>query len=231
MPEGPGAAEVALAQSLQLAPVDIDHIHVPGAPEKPSGLSRLKDAAHMLGELGVVSAIGQVAAAYTRTTFDPGQIADSLGAFAKNLSGVADKLQQVPGVSEALSIFGGTGAIAAGALQLKSELEAAREKGPSLSAGLGAAAAAAQLVGGVATALTPLCPALAGAGAAILTAGAALKLGKLSWDNRQKAGQAIGAAKIISNNAANAVRSDVARIVANNGANAVKVDPFAWMTG
>ncbi len=196
-------------------------------------------AARALGAAGTITALSEVAAAYTRTTFSPDAIAASLGAFAENLATAGDRLAAVPGVGVALEAFGGVGAVASGVLTLRDELVGAAAQGrDGLARALGAATGAAKLVGGVAMALGAMVPPLAPVGAAILAAGAALELGKLGWEGREglkrAAGRAAdGVSRIISNNGA-AFSGDLApvRVVANNGARMqVSNSGFAWLGG
>lgn len=230
-----GTGPLKLPNPVALKSVDLDAIDVPGLPPT-SGVQKVKDAAAMLGELGVVASLGQVAAAYSRTPVSFSHMAESLGAFAENLKQVSEQLHSVPGVGEALATFGGVGGVVAGVMGFKDELQAIKQDGLNLANGLGAASSAAQFVGGVATALSALCPPLAPVGASIMAAGAALKLGKLGWENRDKAKVAAQdiadkTARIIGDKGAAIVGNNSAAIIASNGANMVRERPFAWMTG
>lgn len=230
-----GTGPLKLPNPVALKPVDLDSIDVPGLPPT-SGVQKIKDAATMLGELGVVASLGQVAAAYSRTPVSFSNMAESLGAFADNLKQVSEQLHSVPGVGEALATFGGVGGVVAGVMGFKDELQNIKQDGLNLANGLGAASSAAQFVGGVATALSALCPPLAPVGASIMAAGAALRLGKLGWENRDKAKLAAQdiadkAARIVGDKGAAIVGNNSAAIIASNGANMVRERPFAWMTG
>lgn len=226
----------AAARQMNLPQVDFDKIAVPGASgAQQAGSSGLGDAAKALGELGVVSSLSQVAVAYARTPVSFSNLADSLEAFATNLTKVTDQLQHVPGVGEALLAFGGVGGVVSGVMGFKEELKSIQQDGLNLGNGLGVAASAAQFVGGVATALGTVCPALAPVGASIMAAGAGLKLGKLAWENRDKVKAGVEAAgKVVEKAVAPIVGNNGAAIVSNNGANMVggqAQGPWAWMTG
>jgi hypothetical protein len=181
---------------------DLDALAVPLTPEAQA-------VANAIGELGVVHGVAQVAAAVARTPFGPDGLAASLGRFAENLTSVGDQLMAVPGVGDALQVFGGVGGVAAGALGLKRELDDIKARGLGPENALGIASRAAQLVGGFAMALSPLCPPLAAPAAALMTAGAALALGKLGWEHRDTP----------------------MRIVSNNGASMVAEPAWKWVTG
>lgn len=241
---GPLKLDAAINQLGKTKAVDVDGVALPGEPvgevSKPGMVQRLGDAAQALGELGVVASLGQVAAAYVQTPVSFSHMAESLEAFAGNLAKVSEQLHQVPGVGEALAAFGGVGAIVSGVMGFKEELESVQQDGPNLGNGLGAAASAGQLVGGVATALSALCPPLAPVGASILAASAAFKLGKLGWENRDKLAAAaqnalkvVGdkGAAIVGDRGAAIVANNSAAIVANNSAAMTGGRPFAWMTG
>jgi hypothetical protein len=232
---GPLAVEAATRWLNQVKPVDLDSIAVPEAAgaKGPGGAPpKLGDAAKALGELGVIASLTQVATAYTQTRVNFSDMASSLEAFAGNMSKVSEQLARVPGVSEALAAFGGVGGIVSGVMGFKEELDRVKQDGLNLGNGLGAAASAAQLVGGVATALGALCPPLAPVGASIMAAGAALKLGKLGWENRDKAQSAAeGALRVISDKGAAIVGNNGAAIISNNGANMVGDRAFNWITG
>lgn len=203
----------------------------------------LQATGRALAELGVASTLTQAAVAFSQTTFDPAQIADSLGKFASNLSSVTEQVSKLPGVGEALQTFGGVGGIVTGALGLKDELTRAQAEGAPKPQLLSLASSAARLVGGVAMALSPFAPPLAAVGASIMMAGAALELGKLGWEHRDDLKKAArtaaevlgkdhaagGLSKIIANNGANAVQVDVTRIVGNNGAAAVANPAWGWL--
>lgn len=231
------AVSAAVTAGAKAAPAasGMGEVQVPRTKAmSPTG--RLKSAALMLGELGVVGTLTQVAVAFSRTTFNPTELASSLGTFASNLNDVGEKLNAIPGVGAALAPFGGVGGIVTGVNNLKTEIASVREDGLNLGNGLGAAAAAARLVGGVAMALSPFCAPLAAVGGSITMAGAAFELGKLGWEQRgaiqagaEKTGQAIGGAvRTIGKQS-----EDVARLISNNGAAAVRDQPgaFSWMTG
>jgi hypothetical protein len=232
---GPLAVEAATRWLNQVKPIDLDSIAIPEAagtkgPNGPAG--KVGEAAKALGELGVIASLTQVAAAYTQTRVNFADMASSLEAFAGNMSRVSEQLAKVPGASEALAAFGGVGGIVSGVMGFKEELDRVKQDGLNLGNGLGAAASAAQLVGGVATALGALCPPLAPVGASIMAAGAALKLGKLGWENRDKARSAAeGAIKVISDKGAAIVGNNGAAIISNNGANMVGDRSFNWITG
>jgi hypothetical protein len=227
------AGGIAAASQAPAAP-GLGGVKVPGTPSlSPTG--RLKSAALMLGELGVVGTLSQVAVAFSQTTFKPTELAESLGKFASNLTDVGEKLNHIPGIGAALAPFGGVGGIVTGVQNLKTEIASVKADGLNLSNGLGAAAAAARLVGGVALALSPFCAPLAAVGSSITLAGAGLELGKLGWEQRgavkeaaSEAGQAItGTAREVARQT-----SDAVKIVSNNSAAAVRdQSPFAWMTG
>jgi hypothetical protein len=225
------------ARQMNTPKVDFDQIAVPGGAS--AGSAGLGEAAKALGELGVVSSLSQVAVAYANTPVSFAHLADSLGAFASNLSKVSDQLQKVPGVGEALLAFGGIGGVVSGVMGFKEELENVKQDGLNLGNGLGIAANAAQLVGGVATALGTLCPPLAPVGASIMAAGAGLKLGKLAWENRDQVKAGVEAAgKVVQQAVEKTVQPIVgnngAAIISNNGANMVggqAQSPWAWMTG
>ncbi|MDB5095939.1 MAG: hypothetical protein JWM80_360 [Cyanobacteria bacterium RYN_339] len=198
--------------------VVLDGLYVPLTPEAQAIADAIRDA-------GTVSAVGQVAVSLTQAPIAPGQLAIALERFTKHLVDVSDTLLRLPGVGQALQVFGGLSGVAAGALALKQEIDDLETAGRGPQDALDIAARAAQLVGGFALALSPLCPALAGAGAVIMTAGAALALGKLGWENRDDLKQA---AKIVSNN--------TARIVSNNGSSIVSDHGFgspawSWVVG
>lgn len=225
------ASGVAAGASGDQAAAALGQVQVPRTrATSPTG--RLKSAALMLGELGVVGTLTQVAVAFSRTTFNPGELAESLGSFASNLTDVSEKLTAIPGIGAALAPFGGIGGIVTGVTQLKTEIASVREDGLNLGNGLGAAAAAARLVGGVAMALSPFCAPLAAVGGSITMAGAAFELGKLGYEQRgavaEAARQAGGTIRQIGQQS-----EDVARLLSNNGAAAVRDQPgaFAWMTG
>lgn len=240
---GPLAVEAATRWLNQVKPIDLDSIAVPepagaNGPNGPTG--KVGEAARALGELGVIASLTQVAAAYTQTRVNFADMASSLEAFAGNMGRVSEQLAKVPGVSEALAAFGGVGGIVSGVMGFKEELASVKQDGLNMANGLGAAASAAQLVGGVATALGALCPPLAPVGASILAAGAALKLGKLGWENRDTAKSAAeGALKVISDKGAAIVGdkgaaivgNNGAAIISNNGANMVGDRSFNWITG
>jgi hypothetical protein len=232
---GPLAVEAATRWLNQVKPVDLDSIAVPEAAgaKGPGGAPpKLGEAGKALGELGVIASLTQVATAYTQSRVSFSDMASSLEAFAGNMSKVSEQLAKVPGVSEALAAFGGVGGIVSGVMGFKEELDRVKQDGLNLGNGLGAAASAAQLVGGVATALGALCPPLAPVGASIMAAGAALKLGKLGWENRDKAQSAAeGAIKVISDKGAAIVGNNGAAIISNNGANMVGDRAFNWITG
>lgn len=232
---GPLAIEAATRWLNQVKPIDLDSIAIPetaGAKGPGGPTQQLGDAAKALGELGVIASLTQVATAYTQTRVNFADMAGSLEAFAGNLSKVSEQLAGVPGVSEALAAFGGVGGIVSGVMGFKEELANVKQDGLNLGNGLGVAASAAQLVGGVATALGALAPPLAPVGASILAAGAALKLGKLGWENRDKARSAAeGALKVISDKGAAIVGNNGAAIISNNGANMVGERSFNWITG
>jgi hypothetical protein len=123
--------------------------------------------------------------------------------------------------------------VVAGATGLKRELDDIARKGLGPEQALGVAAKAAQLVGGVAMALSPLCPALAPVGAAVMTAGAGLALGKLGWESRE---DLKGAAKLVANNTARIVSNNGSAIVANNASRIVSEHgvgspAWGWVTG
>jgi hypothetical protein len=235
---GPLNLDAAVGKMLKAQKVDLDNIDVPGAA--PAEHVGPVDAAKALGELGVIASLSQVALAYARTPVSFAHMAESLEAFASNLTKVTDQLHQVPGVGEALATFGGIGGVVAGVMGFKEELANIQQDGLNLGNGLGIASSSAQFVGGVATALSALCPPLAPVGASIMAASAALKLGKLGWENRSqlKAGaEAVGKAvqqttRIVGDKGAAIVGNNSAAIVANNGANMVgQRRPWAWMTG
>jgi hypothetical protein len=242
---GPLSLDAAVQGLAKAKAVDLDAIDVPDIPGV-TNVQKVKDAATMLGELGVVASLAQVATAYSRTPVSFANMAESLGAFAENMTKVSEQLHAMPGVGEALATFGGVGGVVAGVMGFKEELQNVKQDGLNLANGLGVAASAAQLVGGVATALGALCPPMAPLGASIMAAGAALKLGKLGWENRDKVKVAtqnlqsaverttriVGdkGAAIVANNSAALVANNSAAIVANNSA-AMSGRPFAWMTG
>jgi hypothetical protein len=232
---GPLAIEAATRWLNQVKPIDLDSIAIPetsGAKGPNGPAAKAGDAAKALGELGVIAGLTQVAAAYTQTRVNFADMASSLEAFAGNLGRVSEQLAKVPGVSEALAAFGGVGGIVSGVMGFKEELASVKQDGLNLGNGLGAAASAAQLVGGVATALGALCPPLAPVGASIRAAGAGHKLGKLGWENRDKAQSAAeGALKVISDKGAAIVGNNGAAIISNNGANMVGDRSFNWITG
>lgn len=195
--------------------VDLDAIRV---PDELVGAGQAARAGEALAELGVVTTLSQVAVAFTQARFSPGEIAESLGRFATNMTEVAEQLNRLPGVGPALEVFGGVGGIVTGLAGLKQVLAETRNEGPSLARGLEAAASAARLVSGVAMALAPVCAPLAAVGGTIALAGAALELGKLGWEKRPSSQASAGATPIISNNGANMVGLDLKQ-------------PWAWLTG
>lgn len=208
--------------------VDVEAIGAQLASEEMQRIGRA------LAEFGVVGTLTQAAVAFSQTTFDPARIAESLGQFASNLSNVTEQVSRLPGVGDALQVFGGVGGIVTGALGLKEELTRAQAEGAPKPQMLSLAASAARLVGGVALALSPFAPPLAAVGASVAMAGAALELGKLGWEHRDDLKKAAGfgrdrlaggLAQIVANNGANAVQVDVTKIVGNNGSNA----PWAWL--
>lgn len=224
-----------------LKPLDLNQVRVPLSPQ-------VEATADALGELGTVSAIGQVATAIARTPMAPDQLGTALGHFVDNLTRTSTQLLAVPGVGEALQTFGGVSGVVAGAVGLKRELEDVKARGLAPQQAAGIAARAAQLVGGVALALSPLCPALAPVGAAIMTAGAALSLGKLALAHRDDLKSAAGkAARIVSEHGAAIVSNNAARmagtkggdanvrIISNNGSTlegkAAGANAFQWITG
>jgi hypothetical protein len=229
--------------------MDINHLAVPLSPAAAA-------TALALGELGTVSAIAQVAGAIAGTPVSPDNLSAALGHFTDHLTLSSTAIGALHGVGEALQVFGGVAGVVAGAVGLKAELDDVRAKGLSPDKALGIAARAAQLVGGVAMALSPLCPPLAAIGASIMTAGSALALGKLAFDHRddikraaKKASDIAGQAatgirtaadqvtKVISNNgasmSAHAVPGDTAplRVISNNGGSAPLSTAFQWITG
>lgn len=219
----------AKAMRRHLDQVNLDQLSVPMDPAVIA-------TANALGELGVVNGVAQVASAVARTTFSPDAIGASLGQFSEILANNTSKLMAVPGVGDALQAFGGAAGVAAGALGLKRELDEAKAKGLGPQQALGIASRAAQLVGGVAMALSPLCPALAPVGAVLMTGGAALSLGKLAYESRhdlaagaRKLGQkADRLDRIVSNNGAAMVGAGAPlKAISNHGAN----EAWKWITG
>lgn len=144
----------------------------------PKATQAIQTAA-ALGELGVVATLGAVATAYARTTFDPEAVSASLSAFATHLQNVGEQVMAVPGVGDALMAFGGVGAIASGVGMLNDALQA-QDQGRGVFAAATAAAGAAKLVGGVATALSPFFPPLAAVGGLLTLSGVGLQLGAMA---------------------------------------------------
>lgn len=236
---GPLSLDAAVQGLAKAKPVDLDAIDIPHIPGV-TNVQKVKDAATMLGELGVVAALAQVATAYARTPISFSNMAESLGAFAENMTKVSAQLSAMPGVGEALATFGGVGGVVAGVMGFKEELKNIKQDGFNMANGLGVASSAAQLVGGVATALGLICPPMAPLGASIMAAGAALRLGKLGWENRDKVKVATEnvrsaverTARIVGDKGAAIVSENSAAIIANNSAAMSGGGrSFAWMTG
>jgi hypothetical protein len=190
------------------------------AAEQPGTVSNIATA---LGELGVVGALAEVAKAYTQTTFDPAAIGSSLGKLADNLQQITSKVKCMPGVGDALTELGGLGSIISGVKSLREGVAAAKsaEDTPEkVQASVGAAAGAAKIVGGLATALSPFCAPLGAVGAALTAAGVAFDAGKVAMENRVPLKQALMGIQLrMTGMIPPAVRqkvNDAARIVANN---------------